>query len=264
MDIQWPLALFTFLACSGAGTLAFASAAVLTGEKNIKVPSIVGAACVFVGMATSFFHLAHPLNVLNAMEHLYTSLGREMMFLLLAGVCAIVLWLFLQRNERAAKVLACVEVLLCVVASFQLGLSYVIRSIPAWDTYLVPALYLLSALFAGGALFCVLTNGFSERAKMLSSSLTIAFAILWVALLVAYALHCSANGVALDAVSILFWGGVAGTAVLALVCLVLGSRASSGQRALRLFVAAAVLALVSSLLFRVVFFLIGSHIPYCL
>jgi anaerobic dimethyl sulfoxide reductase subunit C (anchor subunit) len=158
------LIVFTLLSQVAAGTfcllmaclLWFLSFATLEQAYRWSTPGFLLAAVLMAAaMGTSFFHLGNPHSAWRAASNLRTSwLSREIALVLVFTGCAAVfaamvglgiapLWLLISLGVVSALIG------LCLV--YTMSRVYCQRTVPAWDTWHTPVIFLLSALSIGTA-----------------------------------------------------------------------------------------------------------------
>lgn len=263
MDIQWPLCLFTCLACTALGTSMTAALTAVICDRKITKEFLVAAILAVAGIVISFFHLTHPLNAVNVLGNLSKNIGLEMLLLVLAIVCLGVLSTLVNkaRSTVAIKAMAIVTILVSACSAVMLGISYVIPAIPAWNTYLLPVEFLAGAILAGSLVAKLIEFGsLPEKAELSVDVLVYAGGILSLVVGALYALFGSDIAV-LDGITAgLLWGGVVLVgSIISLVFL-----AATKKMGLSGIICALACAEIGLLCFRMAYFLMGSHIPYIL
>lgn len=157
MAIEWPLVLFTALTGCG-GWLAVCVAIDLFACKAKKadaVAAVVAVVLLAVGGCASVLHLQHPDRILGALSHPTSGIFVEAV---LVGLCALalaILFVMMKRGvaDGACRIVAVVAAALGVALSFMAGHSYMMASIPAWNTPLLPLGYMLTAAPSGVATY---------------------------------------------------------------------------------------------------------------
>ncbi len=150
MDIQWPLVFFTLFVGLGCGT--FVGSVALTEwcgkAKQIRTASsIIALAAFAVGGLSSTMHLGHPERMFGALGHPTSGIFLESTMIGLVGFDIIIYLLALRRNaaDQVLKAIGTVGALLAVVLAFANGDAYVMAARPAWNTLILPILYVASA-----------------------------------------------------------------------------------------------------------------------
>lgn len=158
MEIAWSLVLFTAL--TGCGGWLLASVAIDEfAQKTPKAdfPSAVCAlALLVVGGLASVTHLAHPENMMAALNHPTSGIFIEAVLVGVAALFAIIYLLVFGRNELARRICAVGGAVFGVALSFMAGHSYLMAAIATWNTMLLPLAYLGTAMASGVALYCLI------------------------------------------------------------------------------------------------------------
>jgi anaerobic dimethyl sulfoxide reductase subunit C (anchor subunit) len=153
MDIQWPLVFFTLLTGLGAGTFIVVAATEWWGKmERTRMPGALTAlAAMFLGGVASVLHLGHPERIFFALGHWGSGIMFEMLTLGLTGLVTLVYILMLRSgyNAQVRKAVALIGLVVAVILAFGVGYSYVLAARPAWDTLVLPLVYLASAFVLG-------------------------------------------------------------------------------------------------------------------
>ncbi len=170
MAIEWPLVVFTALTGCGGWIVASIALDLLFGAKRASRTSFVAGVTAFAflvaGGLASVLHLQHPDRILNALSHPTSGIFIEAV---LVGLCALATFVFLVALKRTENrvvhaALAVIAGVLGILLAFMAGHSYLMASIPAWNTYLLPIGYLLSSAPAGIAAYLFLACRFEKEA----------------------------------------------------------------------------------------------------
>jgi anaerobic dimethyl sulfoxide reductase subunit C (anchor subunit) len=158
------LVAFTIMSQTGAGAfivlgmlhyaLVRGVAEVLTDRALLAIGPIVA-----VGMLASFFHLGTPMNAWRALANLRSSwLSREvlfaLLFTLLGGWFAVVQWQEigpLAIREVLAWCAACAGLAMI----YSMARVYMLRTVPAWNSWATPVSFFATALLLGSLLAAV-------------------------------------------------------------------------------------------------------------
>ena len=170
--------LFTTLSGLGFGLLAFLGAGVIlpTGLAAFLWFGL-GYGLALIGLAASAFHLGHPERALRAFTQWRTSwLSREAV-LSAAALLAIaphaaglVFW------NTPVPVMGAIGAVLCGVTVFATSMIYAqLKTVPRWNHWTTPLVFLLAALTAGALL-----TGSGYRAQMLLAWLAVAMVLHWI------------------------------------------------------------------------------------
>lgn len=131
-----------------------------------QVAIIVGVLLATLGLLASTLHLANPKNAWRAFFRFRTSwLSREAVFSVLFYPCVMVytlgLWLTSGGMVWWSVIAAILAMLLALATVFTTGMIYAsLRTIPQWNSPLVPANYLLLSLASGAVLLAAVTAAF--------------------------------------------------------------------------------------------------------
>jgi anaerobic dimethyl sulfoxide reductase subunit C (anchor subunit) len=226
MSIQWELVFFTLFAGVGCGT--FVGSVALTEwcgrAKQVRFTSmIVVLVTLGIGGISSILHLGHPERLFAALGNPTSGIFMESAMMGLLGLNIIVYLVALRRNaaDRTRKFIATVGTVPAVILTFANGYSYVLAARPAWDTLIVPLLYMASATVIGCFSLSVLIahaeNSDTTATAAINRAKLTALAIQAV-LLIAYLVHLavapysdvtrSVTRVLAGDLALLFWGGL--------------------------------------------------------
>ena len=140
MELQWPLILFTTLLAWAAGLFAAQCLWALRGKgARAQMPALVASAALLaVGGIAVFFHLEHWERIFNGFGHLTSGITQELIAIVLLAVVMVLFFLMLRRSEddTVPQWLAVVGIVVVLVLIVAMGHSYMMPSLPAWDTVL--------------------------------------------------------------------------------------------------------------------------------
>ena len=161
MELQWPLILFTTLVAWSAGVFGTQAVLALRGEAPKAQLScwITAAVLLAAGGIAVFFHLEHFERIFNGFGHLTSGITQELIAIVVLAVVMVVYFVYLRRGGDEAKVpawLAAVGLVLAVVLVAVMGHSYMMASLPAWNSLLQIASLLGAACGFGPATMAVL------------------------------------------------------------------------------------------------------------
>ena len=257
MEIQWSLAIFTALT-GGAGWMAVCIAIDEFQKKALKasfMAAVVALVLAIVGGIASVTHLSHPENIMGVFGHPTSGIFTEALLVGLFAV-AIVVYILLKKREAsegAAKALAVIAAVIGIILSCAAGASYMMESVPAWNTALLPLGYLGTAIPLGVASYMLVAKMQDPEADLTFYAKCLMIGGIVAAILVlAFALPAGASGSAL--------GAMAGAVVLAGIApAILGFMRSkdAAKCTMGLIVAALVCALIGALCFRAGMWLIA-------
>ena len=140
MELQWPLIVFTTLVAWSAGLFGTQALMAAFGVgKKAQVPAwIASAVLLAVGGIAVFFHLEHWERIFNGFGHLTSGITQELIAIVLLAVVMVLFFLMLRRSEddTVPQWLAVVGIVVVLVLIVAMGHSYMMPSLPAWDTVL--------------------------------------------------------------------------------------------------------------------------------
>ena len=140
MELQWPLILFTTLLAWAAGVFGAQCLYALRGQgTRAQMPALIAsAALLVVGGIAVFFHLEHWERIFNGFGHITSGITQELIAIVLLAVAMVLFFLMLRRSEddTVPQWLAVVGLVLVCVLIVAMGHSYMMPSLPAWDTVL--------------------------------------------------------------------------------------------------------------------------------
>lgn len=154
MPIQWELLFFSLFVGLGMGAFGFVAVTELTGQmEKLRMPgSITALIAIAVGGLFSFFHLGHPERIFHVLGNVSSGIAQELIVTFIAGAL-IVAYILLLKWERAStgmrKAVAGLGLLFAVIVPFSTGKIYVLPARPAWDTLILPVLFVASAAALG-------------------------------------------------------------------------------------------------------------------
>lgn len=153
MEIQWPLVFYTLL--TGLGVGAFVVVAITEWLGKAERTRMPGAITSLVAMAAggvaSVFHLGHVERIFNVLNNLRSGISQELILMGLTGL-AILVYIILMRLDYSAqtrKIVAIIGLVLSIILAILMGKNYILPARPAWNTWLLPLLYLASAAVLG-------------------------------------------------------------------------------------------------------------------
>jgi anaerobic dimethyl sulfoxide reductase subunit C len=148
---EWPLVVFT-LAIQMAVGCYLALLLVRADHRWNRAPLLAIGALTILGLAASVFHLGAPGNAVWTLANVGESwLSRE----ILAGVAFVSLWAVTfqaNRQERAASWHRLPGILLAVAGValvWAMARVYMLPARPAWDSWLTPTAFFLTAILLG-------------------------------------------------------------------------------------------------------------------
>ena len=156
MHPEWPLILFTFFLCVAGGALGAQGLLNVMGKgKKMQLASLVTAlAALVVGGLSVFMHLQHWERIFNGFGHLSSGITQELIAIVVLAVVMVVYFVYLRRGGDEAKVptwLSIVGIVVAAILVIVMGHSYMMASLPAWNSLLQIASLLGAACGFGPA-----------------------------------------------------------------------------------------------------------------
>ena len=170
MELQWPLIIFTTLVAWSAGLFGTqALMAVFGVGKRAQVPAwVVSAVLLAAGGIAVFFHLEHWERIFNGFGHITSGITLEFIGCIVFAVVLVLYFLMMRRAEdgMAPKWCGVLAIVVGLALPVITGMSYLMASLPSWNTPLLPVYYLANTVFMGGLTALViagLTNDDSAK-----------------------------------------------------------------------------------------------------
>ncbi|SHN63731.1 dimethyl sulfoxide reductase anchor subunit family protein [Desulfitobacterium chlororespirans] len=296
MSIEWSLVFFTVFVGLGCGI--FVCSVILTEwggmAKQVRTKSSLAAlAALAIGGFSSVLHLGHPERIFGALGHPTSGIFMESTMLGLVALDIIVYLVAMRRNasDRTLRIISTVGIIPAVILAFAVGYTYVLSARPAWNTLILPLIYLASAGLMGCyslSLLIAFTNNISSAPGTTSAEIaaakgapSAAGTIKWATLiavafqavlLILYLIHLavapypditrSATRVLTGDLAVLFWGGLVLLGLLVPAALVSPFNKKKAKQIppVASLAFGLVCVLVSSALFRGLMFSLGSSI----
>ena len=153
MDIQWTLLIFSLFVSLGMGSFAIVAITELRGiMPAIRLPgAITSLAALGIGSAASFLHLGHPEKIFHILSNIRSGIAQELIVTSIASAVIFVYTILLWKDSApdVRRKLALFGLILSPVVPFATGRIYVLSSRPAWDTWLLPLMFVASAVVLG-------------------------------------------------------------------------------------------------------------------
>lgn len=296
MSIEWSLVFFTVFVGLGCGI--FVGSVILTEwggmAKQVRTQSsIVALTALAFGGFSSVLHLGRPERIFGALGNPTSGIFIEATMLGLIALDIFIYLVAMRRNasDRTLKIISTAGIIPAVILAFAVGYTYVLSARPAWNTLILPLIYLASAGLMGCyglSLLIALTDKArpaltttstetTAAKEAPSAAATVKWAILiavsiQAVLLMCYLVHLavapfpdvtrSATRVLTGDLAILFWGGLVLLGLLVPAALI---SPFNKKKAKHMPPAASlafgfVCVLISSVLFRGLMFSLGSSI----
>lgn len=285
MHPEWPLILFTFFLCVAGGALGAQGLLNVMGKgKKMQLASLVTAlAALVVGGLSVFMHLQHWERIFNGFGHMTSGITQELIAIVVLAVVMVVYFVYLRRGGEA-KVpawLSIVGIVMAAVLVIVMGHSYMMASLPAWDSLLQIG-SLLGAACAFGpatmALICAVRDEASDldaRANVVGQCANLVLAVAYLAAMQAAAGSYAAVefwfdptsptlDITPDGSTAPFAGASVGAAVVAVIAAVAGAASAFIGRAKGDWkvwgAVGCACVLVSAIALRVVFYMTGVSV----
>jgi len=275
MSIEWPLVFYTLLGGLALGLFGAVAIAEWTGtcRRICLRGAITSLVILALSGIVSVFHLGHPERIFNALvANIQSSIAQEMLLMGLTGL-ALLVYIYLAWKKYAAKtrrITAIVGLALAVLLLFVLANSYVLPSRPAWNTWLLAALFFASAAVLGLLSMWVWAIVGKEDADIQArlNLATLVALVVQAGVVAAYVLYlwwqveASPARLLTGDLAVVFWLGmvVIGLAVPIAVTAWLRSAGKKAGPVLPLVAISLVGALAGGVVTRAVLFLIGSRV----
>ncbi|MCD8315973.1 MAG: dimethyl sulfoxide reductase anchor subunit [Eggerthellaceae bacterium] len=233
MEIQWPLALFTWFTGMGGCLFIFVGINEFTKKSTTSgfIPGIVAGILTIVGGVCSVFHLAHPERILNALSHPTSGIFIEAV---LVGCLVIVILIYLiclwRTVQTGVKICAVLGIIFGALLTFMAGHSYIMQAIANWNTELLPLGYLLTALPMGSSLYWAMACRHQPQASKFMAICTLVCGILGIIGGLCYSLIIGARTLA-DTV-FFAWGCILLAGVVPTVLGAVGIKATNASQGL--------------------------------
>lgn len=251
MEIAWSLVLFTAL--TGCGGWLFAGVAIdefaqKTSKANFT-SAVVALVLMIVGGLASVTHLAHPENMLAALNHPTSGIFVEAVLVGIAAAFIIVYLIAYGRNATVRRICAVAGAVVGAALSFMAGHSYLMDAVSTWNTMLLPLAYLGTAAASGLGLYALVAA--LRHGQTTPADMKIAFILLTVGGIAAALTALLYLMGVMDAADVVLVavGAVAVGGIVPLACGVAGLKASAGS-ATALAAVATVCALIGAVCLR--------------
>ena len=200
MELQWPLILFTTLLAWAAGVFGAQCLYALRGQgTRAQMPALItSAALLVVGGIAVFFHLEHWERIFNGFGHLTSGITQELIAIIVLFVAMVVYFVYLRRGGDDAKVpawLSAIGIVVAAVLVIVMGHSYMMASLPAWDSVLQIGSLLGAACGFGPATMAVLC-AVKDESLDYTAKVNVIGQIVNVVLVVAYLVAMQATAMA--------------------------------------------------------------------
>lgn len=159
---EWALLIFTILGQTAAGVLLVlmiirtyikGKAGVEQADQFTNGPLYIVVPIMLLALLSSLFHLGSPLNIVKAVPNLGSSwLSREVVisvvFVILAGLYTYMQWRKVG-SEASRTIVGWIAALVGVFQVYGMGMVYMIRTQPSWNTAATPVTFFTTSLLLG-------------------------------------------------------------------------------------------------------------------
>lgn len=285
METQWPLIIFTLFVCLSCGTLAGMSALVIQGKgEKLRFPALIlSAVALVIGGIGSFLHLEHWERIFNGFGHITSGITQELIGVVVLAVLMVVWFVVLRGKSGASKALAWVTIILAVAMVIATSHSYMMAARPAWGFGLY-IFYLANAFVLGAIAMWALAiyakdesvEGWAINLSFISSIVQFVANVVFVGLCATTAITdfgfyadptkmttapthvASLMDVAITgAGAVYFWISLV-LMIVAIICAFMAKKKVGSSNAYMIVTVLSVF--VSSILFRVLFYVLGYSV----
>ena len=246
METQWPLVIFTLFVCLTCGTLGGMSILALKGQgRNLQMTALItSAVSLVVGGIGAFLHLEHWERIFNGFGHITSGITQELIGCVALAIVIVAWFVVLRGGKPVPKALAWATLAVAVLMMVATAHSYLMPARPAWGLALV-AFYLGNACLLGAAavwLISILKKDEAVEATgiQLTTAPTHVDSLMTVMV--------SGAGAPM------FWGSIVSVIVAAACAFVAKKKVGASKT---LMVVAAIGALATSVMFRVLIYQLG-------
>lgn len=277
MEVQWALVFFTLFAGLGVGLFVALAATEWWGKaEDVRIPAALTAlVALAIGGFSSVLHLGHPSRIFGALGHPTSGIFLEMLLIGLTGIGIIAYLVMANKGsaDSSRKTVATITAVPAVILSYAVGSSYVTAARPAWDTFILPLLYMATAAVMGCVALSLIAAVKKDAATTRSCALAaLVSVVVQAVLVVAYLIYLgsapfadasrSAGRVVSGDLATLFWVGlvVFGLIVPLVLAWLLRSKKEGGLSPLTGATIGLVSVLVGGVAFRALMFALGTGI----
>ena len=160
MEVQWPVILFTFLSCLAAGIFFVLGVLNLAGKgKKMQIVSLVSALICAVAAAVCVLgRLQHVERIFNGFGNLTSGVTIELISIIVFAVVLVLYFLMMRRDESGMAPKWCGVVAMLVSLALPIA-----AAVPAWETPLMPAYYLVNMMLLGGLAALIIAAAVKEE-----------------------------------------------------------------------------------------------------
>ena len=282
MEAQWPLIIFTLFVCLTCGIFGAMSILALKGQgRQLQFTSLISATVsLAIGGVGAFFHLEHWERIFNGFGHITSGITQELIGCVALAVIIVAWFVVLRGGKEIPKALAWITLAVAVLMLVATGHSYLMPARPAWGIALV-VFYVANACLLGAvAMWLISIMKKDEASERSSIQFALVGSVVQLAAMAVYTIACSMTkfadfGFYADPTSmttapthvdsllaimvsgdgaLMFWCSIA-CAIVALVCAIAAKKKVGASKPYMII--AVIVAIASSILFRVLFYQLG-------
>lgn len=282
MEAQWPLIIFTLFVCLTCGIFGAMSILALKGQgRQLQFTSLISATVsLAIGGFGAFLHLEHWERIFNGFGHITSGITQELIGCVALAVIIVAWFVVLRGGKEIPKALAWITLAVAVLMLVATGHSYLMPARPAWGLALV-VFYVANACLLGAvAMWLISIMKKDEASEGSSIQFALVGSVVQLAAMAVYTIACSMTkfadfGFYADPTSmttapthvdsllaimvsgdgaLMFWCSIA-CAVVALVCAIAAKKKVGASKPYMII--AVIVAIASSILFRVLFYQLG-------
>ena len=282
MEAQWPLIIFTLFVCLTCGIFGAMSILALKGHgRQLQFTSLISATVsLAIGGFGAFLHLEHWERIFNGFGHITSGITQELIGCVALAVIIVAWFVVLRGGKEIPKALAWITLAVAVLMLVATGHSYLMPARPAWGIALV-VFYVANACLLGAvAMWLISIMKKDEASEGSSIQFALVGSVVQLAAMAVYTIACSMTkfadfGFYADPTSmttapthvdsllaimvsgdgaLMFWCSIA-CAVVALVCAIAAKKKVGASKPYMII--AVIVAIASSILFRVLFYQLG-------
>ncbi|BDE95187.1 dimethyl sulfoxide reductase anchor subunit family protein [Raoultibacter timonensis] len=282
MEAQWPLIIFTLFVCLTCGIFGAMSILTLKGQgRQLQFTSLISATVsLAIGGFGAFLHLEHWERIFNGFGHITSGITQELIGCVALAVIIVAWFVVLRGGKEIPKALAWITLAVAVLMLVATGHSYLMPARPAWGIALI-VFYVANACLLGAvAMWLISIMKKDEASEGSSIQFALVGSVVQLAAMAVYTIACSMTkfadfGFYADPTSmttapthvdsllaimvsgdgaLMFWCSIA-CAVVALVCAIAAKKKVGASKPYMII--AVIVAIASSILFRVLFYQLG-------
>ena len=282
MEAQWPLIIFTLFVCLTCGIFGAMSILALKGQgRQLQFTSLISATVsLAIGGFGAFLHLEHWERIFNGFGHITSGITQELIGCVALAVIIVAWFVVLRGGKEIPKALAWITLAVAVLMLVATGHSYLMPARPAWGIAIVVDYVANACLLGAVAMWLISIMKKDEASEGSSIQFALVGSVVQLAAMAVYTIACSMTkfadfGFYADPTSmttapthvdsllaimvsgdgaLMFWCSIA-CAIVALVCAIAAKKKVGASKPYMII--AVIVAIASSILFRVLFYQLG-------